>query len=219
MPSRQFTCVASSRSAFDRSHFPSAPAGSQGRRPGLTQDFFVPQETWEGSERVQAAPTRTHCLGQKKGRDTSSSTRGQSQLCSLLRRQPDLLPTHPGATLSLSTRPGSLSDLSSPAGDPVQPPPQPPVTSEARRLLCVVPCLYFRHLWDCRVPALTVPSPNRACPLLMTDVPSLPPVRGSLVARSLTRAGLGVQRRWRPQLPSIASPARASSEPKLVTEK
>lgn len=197
------------------SHFPSARARSQGQRPGLTQDLFCAPKKPGKAANVYRRLLRGLAV-QGRGNegtrwDTSSRAGGRDRLRLLLPRQPDVLSTDPGAKLSLPTRPGSLSNLSSPAGDPVRPPPRgdpvcppppPPIPSEAQHLLCVTACLYFRRLWNCRVPAFTVlsrdaprPSPRPCAPPADDSIVRLCRWRsGSWVGRSLTRAGLGVKK-------------------------
>lgn len=107
--------------------------------------------------------------------------------------------------LSLSTRRqgGKPERSERPCRGPGPPPAPAPVTSEAQHVLCGVACLYFRCLWNCRVPVFTVlshdspqPSPKPCAPLAEDAGFSVSAAgaRGSLAARSLAWAGLSVKR-------------------------
>lgn len=176
-------CVTPPQVRLRHVSFPLCTCRSQGQRPGLTQDLFcAPKETWEGSDRVQEAPTGTWGLGDSLFMGHMAWRRGRGgagQPCLLLPRQPHLLSADPGATLSLSlslsTRPGSLSDLSRGPG----PPPAPGH--------CVVPCPYSRRLWNCRAPAFTVLSHDAPQP---SPTPRAPPADDSLLRLCRWRSGL-----------------------------
>lgn len=99
-------CVTPPQVRLRHVSFPLCTCRSQGQRPGLTQDLFcAPKETWEGSDRVQEAPTGTWGLGDSLFMGHMAWRRGRGgagQPCLLLPRQPHLLSADPGATLSLA---------------------------------------------------------------------------------------------------------------------
>lgn len=163
------------------SRFPSARAGPKDRDQVLPRTYFAPPKKPGKAAIVSGKLLRG--LGDSGTRCSWDTWRGAGggagQPCLLLPRQPHLLSADPGATLSLSlslsTKPGSLSDLSRGPG----PPPAPGH--------CVVPCPYSRRLWNCRAPAFTVLSHDAPQP---SPTPRAPPADDSLLRLCRWRSGL-----------------------------
>lgn len=162
------------------SHFPSARAGPKDRDQVLPRTYFAPPKKPGKAAIVSRKLLRG--LGDSLFMGHMAWRRGRGgagQPRRLLPRQPHLLSADPGATLSLSlslsTRPGSLSDLSRGPG----PPPAPGH--------CVVPCPYSRRLWNCRAPAFTVLSHDAPQP---SPTPRAPPADDSLLRLRRWRSGL-----------------------------
>lgn len=162
------------------SRFPSARAGPKDRDQVLPRTYFAPPKKPGKAAIVSRKLLRG--LGDSLFMGHMAWRRGRGgagQPCLLLPRQPHLLSADPGATLSLSlslsTRPGSLSDLSRGPG----PPPAPGH--------CVVPCPYSRRLWNCRAPAFTVLSHDAPQP---SPTPRAPPADDSLLRLCRWRSGL-----------------------------
>lgn len=176
------------------SRFPSARAGPKDRDQVLPRTYFAPPKKPGKAAIVSRKLLRG--LGDSLFMGHMAWRRGRGgagQPCLLLPRQPHLLSADPGATLSLSlslsTRPGSLSDLSRGPG-----PPLPPVTASFLVRTLVVSGTAGLQLSQYFPMTPLNLHPHRARPLLMTACSvSAAGARGSLVVRSLTRPGLGVE--------------------------
>lgn len=164
------------------SRFPSARAGPKDRDQVLPRTYFAPPKKPGKAAIVSRKLLRglgdsgTRCSwdtwrgaggGAGPGSPASSCLDSPTSCPQTLERR--------FLSLSLSTRPGSLSDLSRGPG----PPPAPGH--------CVVPCPYSRRLWNCRAPAFTVLSHDAPQP---SPTPRAPPADDSLLRLCCWRSGL-----------------------------
>lgn len=164
------------------SRFPSAHAGPKDRDQVLPRTYFAPPKKPGKAAIVSRKLLRglgdsgTRCSwdtwrgaggGAGPGSPASSCLDSPTSCPQTLERR--------FLSLSLSTRPGSLSDLSRGPG----PPPAPSH--------CVVPCPYSRRLWNCRAPAFTVLSHDAPQP---SPTPRAPPADDSLLRLCRWRSGL-----------------------------